>query len=474
MKKTGVQVDPYGTYGGWVRTESGPIVNTVTPGCADDAPAYFDDKDLCNAEPDHSWYAPLSVCFDETITDRATCDPDPDHHWETPCSDNQYDDEATCRGYCSFTQHTDETACTGGGGTWEGGICLADQYKSEPACTTGGETWTGSVNFDTWQGTQHQWSVDGYCSDLQYLPESACTGGSETWNGGNIQSYGACIFCHKMRPYHAYPGPTPPDTDVGTYDTDITDDGLVDPPHFPHAGRGVLSVFFGKQRFPYEHYKGTGQQNSKGKYQEIRDQDALADNSVTWWADVIYDPQSDPTGMVPTVGYCTDGSSPDKTTCEANGYCTIPTWLNQTDCETNEEIWRWYWWRPGHRLGEPEYFSVPTFDIPVGTATDTITIDTSKGGTEYDDAAQTINVVAETDSASTGVIYAIWAGVKKKMTLDSSGGGTDTWTATFTAADGVSDMNSDDAVGRVYVVNVDESGDNHDLLYQAYEDLHVR
>ena len=184
--------------------------------------------------------------------------------------------------------------------------------------------------------------------------------------------------------------------------------------------------------------------------------------------------------MVPTVGYCTDGSSPDKTTCETKGYCTIPTWLNQTDCETNEEIWRWYWWRPGHRLGEPEYFAIPTFDAPVGTGDDTVTIIKGKGDTEYLDAAQTINVVAETLTASTAgdtntnKVYAIWAGVRKKMTLDSSGGGTDTWTATFTAADGVSDMNSDAAVGRVYVVNVDESGDNHDLLAQAYEDLHVR
>jgi hypothetical protein len=55
----------------------------------------------------------------------------------------------------------------------------------------------------------------------------------------------------------------------------------------------------------------------------------------------------------------------------------------------------------------------------------------------------------------------------------TSAGGT-TWEATFTAADGVSDMNGNDAVtGRVYVVNVDESGDNHDVLASAYHDMHL-
>ncbi|MDH3543420.1 MAG: hypothetical protein OEM80_12275, partial [Desulfobulbaceae bacterium] len=119
------------------------------------------------------------------------------------------------------------------------------------------------------------------------------------------------------------------------------------------------------------------------------------------------------------------------------------------------------------------YFSIPTFDIPIGTAVDTITIDTSNGGSEYDEGAQTILVVAEIDAASTGVIYALWAGVKKPMTIDSSQGGTNTWTVTFTAADGVSDQ-GDQAIGRVYVISVDESGDNHDLLHQATWDPHVR
>ena len=124
-------------------------------------------------------------------------------------------------------------------------------------------------------------------------------------------------------------------------------------------------------------------------------------------------------------------------------------------------------------MGEPEYFSIPTFDTPINNAVDTITIDKSNGGTDYDEAAQTILVLADVDASSTGVIYSIWAGVKKKMTIDSSSGGINTWTATFTAADGVSD-DGDQAVGRIYVINVDESTDNHDLLYQAYEDLHVK
>jgi len=450
-EKTSVQVDPLGTYGGWTHTPTGPIANTVLRGCSNDD---YTDEPSCTPVADHSWYEPLGVCLDETYEDRTSCEAAVgNYHWETPCSDNQYDNAATCRGYCSHTEHTTESACTTGGGSWEGGICLADQYHTESTCTTGGETWTGSVNFDTWEGTEHKWNVNGYCSDTQYLTESDCTTNSGTWYGGNIQSYGACIFCHKMRPYHAYPGPPADDSDFANEDLDITDDGLVDPPHFPIASRGVLNVFYGTHRKPYIYYKGTGQQGNKGSYQDIRDADALPDDSVTWWADVIYDPQADPTGMVPTVGYCSDRSLATKTACES----AVPK----------------QWWRPGHRLGEPEYFSIPTFDIPIGTAVDTITIDTSNGGSEYDEGAQTILVVAEIDAASTGVIYALWAGVKKPMTIDSSQGGTNTWTVTFTAADGVSDQ-GDQAIGRVYVISVDESGDNHDLLHQATWDPHVR
>jgi hypothetical protein len=428
-KKTSVQVDPLGTYGGWTHTPSGPVANTVLRGCAHDNQSYSGDEALCNAEPNHSWYAPLSVCFDETYKDRTSCEgAGVDYHWETPCSDNQYDDAATCVGYCSDPQ-----------------------YISEPDCTAALETWTGSTNFDSWEGTEHQWDVDGYCSDLQYDTESACTGALETWYGGNIQSYGACIFCHKMRPYHAYPGLPPEDADFGTVDVDDSDgDGIYDPPHYPYASKGILTVFYGKQRKLKDYYKGTGQQGNKTKYQAIRDADALPDNSVSWWANVIYDPQSDPTGMVPTAAYCSDPSltASGKAACEGAGE----------------------WWRPGHRLGEPEYFHVPTFDLPIGTAIDAITIVTGNGGTEYDARNVLLDVVAEIDSGSTGVIYAIWAGVKKPMTITGTQGSTNEWSVQYTAADGITDL-GDNIAGRVYVINVDESGDNYDLLDQAYYDL---
>jgi hypothetical protein len=92
------------------------------------------------------------------------------------------------------------------------------------------------------------------------------------------------------------------------------------------------------------------------------------------------------------------------------------------------------------------------------------------GGTGYSARDVLLTVEASTDTSSTGVIYAIWAGVVKQMVLDSSGGGTNTWLVDFTAADGVGDL-GDTVAGRVYVISVDESGDNNDLLYQVFTDL---
>jgi hypothetical protein len=371
-EKTSTQVNPHGTYGGWIHTPSGPIANTVLRGCSDDN---YTDESSCTPVADHSWYEPLSVCFDETYTDRASCDAAANHHWETPCSDNTYDGQTTCE-----------------------------------------------AALETWEGTQHQWDV----------------------TGGNIQSYGSCIFCHKMRPYHAYPGPPADDQITGTADLDYSD-GFVDPPYYPFVGRGDLSVFFGTHRKPYKYYQGTGQQSYKGNYQDIRDGDALPDDAISWWADVVYDPQADPTGMVPITDYCSDPSLTTKTACENAGQ----------------------WWRLGHRMGEPEHFTIPTFDTPINNQVDAITFHRDTGYTARD---VIINVVVEIDASSTGVIYAIWAGVKKPMVLDSSQGGTNTWIVDFTAADGVTDL-GDTAAGRLYVISVDESGDNHDLLYQVFQDL---
>jgi len=427
-EKTNTQVDPFGTYGGWTLTPSGHIVNTVLHGCAHDNQAYSGDEALCNSEPDHSWYEPLGVCFDETYTDRASCDAAANHHWETPCSDNQYDDEHTCNGYCSYSQYLNESECTTYGHTWKWGTCLDYQYSNEPDCTTNGGTWTGSLNHATWEGTQHQWNI----------------------NGGNIQDYGACIFCHKMRPFHAYPGPPADDQNTGAVDQDYSD-GFVDPPHYPVPGRGHLAVFFGKHRKPFKYYAQTGQSGNKSSYKAIRDDDALPDNSISWWANVIYDPQADPTGMVPTADYCSDPAITDETICENAGH----------------------WWHPGHRMGEPEHFTIPTFDSPSNDPLDAITI---QNGTGYSSRDLLITVEATTNTSSTGggttnnKIYAIWGGITKPMVLDSSSGGIDTWLVTFTAADGVFDV-GDSTAGRVYVISVDEGSDNHDLLYQVFTDL---
>ena len=160
-KKIDTQVDPYGTYGGWVRTETGHIANTVDHVCSDDN---YTTQSACDPISGHSWYEPLGVCDDSAYDDRTSCEAQPNHHWETPCSDNTYDDQGPCE-----------------------------------------------AALETWEGTQHQWYVIG----------------------GNIQDYGACIFCHKMRPYHAYPGPPPDDPNTDVIDQDFYDDDYADPPHFP-------------------------------------------------------------------------------------------------------------------------------------------------------------------------------------------------------------------------------------------------
>ena len=197
-QKNGTQPDWQTGYTGWVRTPTGPIANTVEHGCVDDS---YTTQGACDALSDHHWYEVLGVCFDSDVTvhDRTTCEAAPNHHWETPCSDNAYDDQAPC------------------------------EAASE-----------------TWEGTQHQWDVIGFCSDTQYLNESDCTTNGETWNGANIENYGACIFCHKMRPYHAYPGPPPEDTNKGVSDSNFYDDDYADPPHYPCYGRGSLTVFLRK------------------------------------------------------------------------------------------------------------------------------------------------------------------------------------------------------------------------------------
>jgi len=247
-----------------------------------------------------------------------------------------------------------------------------------------------------------------------------------------------------MRPYHAYPGPPSDDQDTGTVDQDFSD-GFVDPPHFPHPGRGNLNVFYGKHRKPNKYYQSTGQSGNKNAYKAIRDLDALPDDSISWWANIVFDPQADPTGMVPTTDYCSDPSLTTKTSCENAGH----------------------WWRLGHRMGEAEHFTIPTFDSPSNNPVDAITIG---GGTDYSARDVLLTVEASTDTSSTGVIYAIWAGVVKQMVLDSSGGGTNTWLVDFTAADGVGDL-GDTVAGRVYVISVDESSENNDLLYQVFTDL---
>jgi hypothetical protein len=227
---------------------------------------------------------------------------------------------------------------------------------------------------------------------------------------------------------------------------DFYDNNYADPPHFPCEARGILNVFFGKHRKPFQYYGNPANQSGyKTDYKAIRDFDRLPDNNISWWSNVIYDPQADPTGMVPTTAYCSDGSSGNKTDCESAGH----------------------WWRPAHRMGEPEHFTIPTFDIPNGQPIDAITWG---NGTSYSRASQTIDVVAKVDVGSTGTLYAVWGGTAKLMTITGTKSGLNTWEVTFTAADGVHDV-GDSSAGRVYVINVDETADNHDLLAQIYTDL---
>ena len=62
--------------------------------------------------------------------------------------------------------------------------------------------------------------------------------------------------------------------------------------------------------------------------------------------------------MVPTTSFCSDPSLTTKNECEA----AVPK----------------QWWRPGHVMGTPEHFTIPTFDAPLNNPVDTITIDISR------------------------------------------------------------------------------------------------
>ena len=170
--------------------------------------------------------------------------------------------------------------------------------------------------------------------------------------------------------------PPTADLDMGTDNPTIDP---VDPPYFMGPGRGSLGVFYATNRYPYEYYVGTGQGVSPYKelYQEIRDHDSRPRADITYWAMVTYDPQSDPNGQVPG----------------------------------------------DHILGIPEYFTVPTFDAPVGGDIVAIT------ETTFNNTTKELSVTATNTNTTSGYeLHAIHSGNDILMTEGPTG----TWTATFT------------------------------------------
>ncbi len=459
----------------------------------------FDNQTACESGGEPVWYAATLACSDPQYSDQTSCEtavstpiwndiiPYSVHdkyngHGIYSFSETHHDAEIW-DGTCSNSGITDEDACYVDGSTWTptytpnetyvgNGDCTAchmdprlDPYKTGEslpvpklmACRVchvdidssagqmtvykdrvgsqnGGSTWTWNFDGDIantvpadLSGVPHQWDIDS----------------------GEINSYGVCLFCHKMRPYHAFPG-RGVDNDPNTIDDTYINyqaNSTVDAPYFPATGRATFGAFFGENRYPYKWYKDINPGDQKGEkntYKVIVVNDSAPMAGITY-AKVVYDPQSDPQGMVPVDSVCADSSYSTQSTCESSGN----------------------WWRPGHQMLTPVTFYVPTFDPPAGG--DAVTINTSTS--VYDRSAKTITIKAtNSNGTSSGTaLYAIYNGKQKAMSY--SGG---IWTATFTAADGVQDAGHDSngkEVGRVYVISVNDSSDLKDVLDQDYIDL---
>jgi hypothetical protein len=214
-------------------------------------------------------------------------------------------------------------------------------------------------------------------------------------------------------------------------------DTVNDPAHYAGPGRGTLGVFYGAYRKPTKYYAGFSQQTNKLSYKTIRDYDAGPRENVNWWANITYDPQTDPHGNVPTADACLD-----------------PAYTNQTDCENNGSEWI-----PGHVMGTPEYFTIPTFDPPVGG--DTVTITQAL----FNSILKTLDVTATNITTGVGYeLYAIHSGKSQLMTEGPVG----TWNTTLTGYP----YDISDNMGRVYVISIDPSS-NDELKAQAYADPDV-
>ncbi len=301
---------------------------------------------------------------------------------------------------------------------------------------SGGSFGTGQFTiYKTRTGTQNasmvwSWNFSGPIANTH--PAAPATGVAHQWNvdGGMIQSFGACLFCHKMRPYHAYPG-KPSDSNPNSRNF------TTDPPYFAGPGRSTLAVKYADHRLVWKYYKDVNpgtQQSYKNDYKIAAQNDFKQKAGVTY-ARVVYDPATDPTGMVPTVSFCTNPSYSTQATCESNGH----------------------WWRPGHVMGTPATFYIPTFDTLAGGDTINISSASYSGGN--------VSVAATNTNTTSGyTLHAVYSGRGYPMTKS----GAANWSVTIP---NVRNFSSDGYFGRVFVISIDTAANQNKVRAQAVRDI---
>ncbi len=397
-------------------------------------------------------------------------------------------------GTCSNAGISDETACWDAGETWTPSYSPGVTYVGNGDCTAchldprevnglpapkklpcidchvdndvAGDQVTVYKSRTYTQSTLSEASYTGwswaFTGNIANTDPIGLTGTSHQWsvNGGDIQNYGACVFCHKMRPYHAKSDPSSSgitfSTNASGTDTDCSD-GACDREHFPGVGRNNLNVFFGVWRAPVKFYISIGagapsSNQTKKDLAKVAEIDAVPKVHPIYWQKVTYDPLTDPHGQVPADHQLDE--------------CSDPAYKDQASCEGASETWT---------ARVPEYFMIPIFDTPSGSGGDSVSINTTNSF--YTPGATPTLTVQATCSGTCSEVFVVFGGKEYSM-----GTGSGTYTKVLTSAEGVLNtqpknnpgFTDDTIMGRVYVVSVDTNGNTTDQAAIDFKEYNVR